>query len=288
MWIDPDDTKHWLLGSDGGMYETWDDAKSWQFKRNLPTVQFYDVAVDNALPVLQRVRRDAGLFLLVRPVAHAQRQWDREFRLVCHDRRRRLPLAGRPGRFKHCLFRVAVRGAGSLRQADGTGTGAAAPRRQRRASTALELGLAHHHQPAFAHASLFRGKQAVSQRRPRRYLEGNLGRSDAADRSQQASGNGQSVERGCGGEERLDFVLRQYRGAVGVTQKKEGLLYVGTDDGLFQVTSDGGGTWTKYEKFPGVPDMTYVSRLAASNRTTSTRSTLRSRITRMKTSNPIC
>src|SRR5579864_5836820 len=42
MWIDPDDTKHWLLGSDGGMYETYDDAKSWQFKANLPTVQFYD------------------------------------------------------------------------------------------------------------------------------------------------------------------------------------------------------------------------------------------------------
>src|SRR3984957_10555713 len=50
LWIDPDNTKHWLLGSDGGMYETWDDAKNWQFKANLPTVQFYDVAVDNAVP----------------------------------------------------------------------------------------------------------------------------------------------------------------------------------------------------------------------------------------------
>src|SRR5215469_16349993 len=50
MWIDPEDTKHWLLGSDGGMYETWDDAKSWQFKANLPTMQFYDLAVDNDTP----------------------------------------------------------------------------------------------------------------------------------------------------------------------------------------------------------------------------------------------
>src|SRR5205814_10076903 len=47
--------------------------------------------------------------------------------------------------------------------------------------------------------------------------------------------------------------------------KREGLIYVGTDDGLIQVTQDGGGAWTKYDKFPGVPDTTYVSRLVASS-----------------------
>ena len=50
IWIDPDNTKHWILGSDGGVAETFDDSKNWQFNANLPTVQFYDVAVDNALP----------------------------------------------------------------------------------------------------------------------------------------------------------------------------------------------------------------------------------------------
>jgi hypothetical protein len=53
--------------------------------------------------------------------------------------------------------------------------------------------------------------------------------------------------------------------ALAESPKKEGLIYVGTDDGLIQVTSDGGGSWTKYEKFAGVPDTTYVSHLAASN-----------------------
>ena len=52
--------------------------------------------------------------------------------------------------------------------------------------------------------------------------------------------------------------------ALSESPKKEGLLYVGTDDGSIQVTADGGGSWTKYEKFPGIPDLTYVSRLAAS------------------------
>ena len=46
----------------------------------------------------------------------------------------------------------------------------------------------------------------------------------------------------------------------------EGLLYAGTDDGLLQVTEDGGGTWRKVEDFPGVPKWTYVSDVFASPR----------------------
>jgi hypothetical protein len=41
-------------------------------------------------------------------------------------------------------------------------------------------------------------------------------------------------------------------------------LYAGTDDGLIQVTEDGGKTWRKHDRFPGVPRGTYVSRLLAS------------------------
>ncbi len=44
----------------------------------------------------------------------------------------------------------------------------------------------------------------------------------------------------------------------------EGLLYAGTDDGLVQVTEDGGAAWRKIDKFPGVPDLTYVNDLVAS------------------------
>ena len=45
---------------------------------------------------------------------------------------------------------------------------------------------------------------------------------------------------------------------------RQGLLYVGTDDGVISVSRDGGATWTKFTKFPGVPDRTYVSRVVAS------------------------
>lgn len=50
MWIDPNNSDHWLVGCDGGIYETFDAAKTWDFKENLPVTQFYKVAVDNDTP----------------------------------------------------------------------------------------------------------------------------------------------------------------------------------------------------------------------------------------------
>jgi photosystem II stability/assembly factor-like uncharacterized protein len=50
IWIDPNDTNHILVGCDGGIYESWDFAKSYDFKENLPVTQFYKVATDNAYP----------------------------------------------------------------------------------------------------------------------------------------------------------------------------------------------------------------------------------------------
>ncbi len=44
----------------------------------------------------------------------------------------------------------------------------------------------------------------------------------------------------------------------------EGLIYVGTDDGLIQVTEDGGKTWRKIERIPGVPDYYFVNKMKAS------------------------
>jgi photosystem II stability/assembly factor-like uncharacterized protein len=46
----------------------------------------------------------------------------------------------------------------------------------------------------------------------------------------------------------------------------EGLIYAGTDDGLLQVTEDGGKNWRKVEDFPTVPKWTYVSDVFASPR----------------------
>ncbi len=46
----PDDPDYLLFGSDGGLYESYDLEKSWRFIDNLPVTQFYKVAVDDAEP----------------------------------------------------------------------------------------------------------------------------------------------------------------------------------------------------------------------------------------------
>jgi hypothetical protein len=42
-----------------------------------------------------------------------------------------------------------------------------------------------------------------------------------------------------------------------------GLIYAGTDDGLIQVTEDGGQNWRKIDKLPGVPDRFFVNDIKA-------------------------
>ncbi|NNE69434.1 MAG: hypothetical protein HKN29_03610 [Rhodothermales bacterium] len=46
----PDDPDYYLMGTDGGLFETFDDAVTWKFVANLPVTQYYKVAVDDAEP----------------------------------------------------------------------------------------------------------------------------------------------------------------------------------------------------------------------------------------------
>jgi hypothetical protein len=40
---------------------------------------------------------------------------------------------------------------------------------------------------------------------------------------------------------------------------REGLLFLGTDDGLVQITENGGLDWRKIERLPGVPEFSYIT-----------------------------
>lgn len=50
LYVEPENTDHLIMGCDGGLYESFDGAKSWRFFGNLPITQFYRVCVDNSKP----------------------------------------------------------------------------------------------------------------------------------------------------------------------------------------------------------------------------------------------
>ena len=50
LWIDTDNNEHLIAGCDGGVYETYDQGKNWNFKSNIPIAETYKVTTDNDLP----------------------------------------------------------------------------------------------------------------------------------------------------------------------------------------------------------------------------------------------
>jgi photosystem II stability/assembly factor-like uncharacterized protein len=50
LWIDPADSKHMVLGNDGGVYWSRDGGETWEHGDNLPLGQFYGIGVDTRQP----------------------------------------------------------------------------------------------------------------------------------------------------------------------------------------------------------------------------------------------
>lgn len=50
LWVNPADSKHLLLGNDGGLYQSYDEGANWLHINNIPAGQFYTVQVDMETP----------------------------------------------------------------------------------------------------------------------------------------------------------------------------------------------------------------------------------------------
>ena len=165
LWIDPDNTNYYLVGCDGGVYESHDRGENWHFKANLPITQFYDLTVDQAAPFYNvyggtqdnfslggpsRTRSASGIvnadwFVTQGGDGFQSRVDPQEPNLV----------------YAEMQYGGLVR----FRPQDRRALGHPAAGRAGRAGAALELGLPAHHQPALEHPSLFRREPALSQRR---------------------------------------------------------------------------------------------------------------------------
>jgi Sortilin, neurotensin receptor 3, len=50
LWVDPDNGNHLIAGGAGGLSISWDRGQTWDFRRNMPIGQFYEIDADNSVP----------------------------------------------------------------------------------------------------------------------------------------------------------------------------------------------------------------------------------------------
>jgi photosystem II stability/assembly factor-like uncharacterized protein len=263
MWIDPDNTDHFVVGCDGGVYESFDRGKTYRYFENLPITQFYRVSVDNSKP----------------------------FYYVYGGTQDNNSMGG-PSRTLHSSgisnedWFITVGGDGYETAIDPTNPNivysqwqyGGLVRYDRVSGEAVDIQPQEEPGEA-AHRWNWDSPLIISPHSPSRlyYACQRLYRSDdrgdswtavSPDLSRQIDPNTLPV---FGSIQSIDAVAKNmstsnYGNIVSLSESPlvEGLIYVGTDDGLFQVTEDGGANWRAVDQISGVPKMTYVSRLEAS------------------------
>ncbi|MFN7967598.1 MAG: glycosyl hydrolase [Acidobacteriota bacterium] len=264
MWIDPDNTAHMLVGCDGGLYETWDDTATWDFKSNMSLMQLYRVAVDDSKP-----------FYYIYGGTQDNLTWGGPSRTRnLHGGRNSdwFTVTGGDG------FEPAIDPSDpNIVYAESQYGGLV--RFDRRSGEEVEL----QPQPGAGEAPLrwnWDSPLIISPHRATRlyYAAQRVFKSDdrgdtwvpiSADLTRQLDRNKLPVMGRVWG---IDAIAKNastsfYGNIVSLAEspKVAGLIYVGTDDGLIQVSEDDGKNWRKLDTFPGVPDRTYVTDLYPSS-----------------------
>ncbi len=262
LWIDPADGEHQLVGCDGGLYESFDAGESWRHFPNLPLSQFYRLALDNSEPFYNILGGAQDLGTLYGPSRTLNIEGVRSQDWYVPLGADGYHVAFDPTDPNTCYMEWQV---GNLYRYDC------------RSKEAIEI------QPQAApgdpperwnwdtpilispHSS---DRLYVASQR--------LWRSDDRGDSWRAISPDLTL-----GRFRYDLELvgqvwsvdalydngamSHYATITTLSESPvvEGLLYAGTDDGLIQVSEDGGGTWRKASALPGLPEYAFINGVVA-------------------------
>jgi photosystem II stability/assembly factor-like uncharacterized protein len=264
LWIDPTNNNHVMIGGDGGIYITYNiEQGDWNFVSNLPVTQFYRVGLDNAEPFYNvyggtqdnntlggpsRNTSSAGVassewivtvggdgfWARVDPtnpdIVYSEWQYGN---LVRYDKKsgERINIKPQPRKGEQTY--------------------------KWNWDSPLIISPHSHTRLYFAANKLFRSDD-----------RGDTWEVISDDLTAQIDRNTWPV---MGKYWSADAVMKDvstslFGTIVSLDESpiKENLIYVGTDDGLIQITEDAGKTWRKVSSFPGVPQYTYVSDIFAS------------------------
>ncbi|HYL78231.1 MAG TPA: glycosyl hydrolase [Bryobacteraceae bacterium] len=263
IWIDPKNNNRYLVGCDGGVYESFDKGDNWIFKANLPIPQFYDVSVDYAEPFynIYGGTQDNFSFGCPSRTKNANGITNADC-FVTH---------GGDGFYSRAdpqdpnTVYATMQNGGVVRFDRRTGERVAIQPQPAKDDPPMRwnwdapLMISPH-----SHTRIYIGAQRLYRSDDR----GDTWRAVSPDLSRQLDRNKLPVMGKVWGvdavQKNVSTALYGNISALAESPKQEGLIYAGTDDGLVQVTEDGGKNWRKIDKIAGVPENCYVQRIVAS------------------------
>jgi photosystem II stability/assembly factor-like uncharacterized protein len=258
----PTDPDFLVVGCDGGVYRSYDYARTYQFCANLPLTQFYKLSLDNDLPfynVVGGTQDNSTQYGPVRTINEGgirNRDWRSTIGGDGHD----CAIDPADPNIIYCESQQ-----GYLRRYDRrTGTSIDIRPQPEAGEDSLRFNwdapiLISPH----AHTRLYFGSKKLHRSDDR----GNSWTTISPDLSRNLDRFGlKMMDRVWSIDALWDlYAMSEFGNITSISEspRQEGLIYVGTDDGLIQVTEDGGKNWRKIDKIYGVPEFAFVNDVKA-------------------------